>query len=72
MTDAAAPAALHVLPSFGLPYAEAGVTPDGKATATCPVCDQVFTGSNGKDATRAYGEHFTTAAAAEAAPVTAP
>lgn len=55
----------HVPPDFGLPYAQAGVE-DGKATATCPVCDQVFTGSSSKDAVRAYGEHFAAAAEQEA------
>lgn len=69
----------HVLPAFGVPYAEAGVTDDGKATATCPVCGLVFTerdcppepnldGEPHKQAGHAYAIHFTEAAAQEAAP----
>lgn len=50
---------------IGIPYGEAGVTPDGRATATCPVCGLVFVGPDTdsedaatKGATFLYGTHY--------------
>ena len=51
----------HVIPEFGLPYAEAGAA-GGKATATCPVCGHVAVGGSPKQAARRYAEHFEAAA----------
>lgn len=43
-----------------VPYARAGVQA-GKATATCPACQQVFTGKTSKTATAVYAKHYATA-----------
>lgn len=55
----------HEFPTFGLPYAPAGVDEHGRATATCPVCGYVGVGRDHKAAARKYAAHFERAAKQE-------
>lgn len=43
---------------IGCPYAQAGVSPTGQATSTCPICDEVFEASNHKASGRKYATHY--------------
>lgn len=57
--------ARHEPRDLGIPYGSVGVDDLGRATCTCPICGEVFTGRTHKDATRAYAVHYARATETE-------